>query len=230
MMIAKFVAVVILGYLLGSIPFGLLLARRKANVDVREHGSGKIGATNVLRTAGRKSAVMVAALDISKGMLAVIFAWLIMGEGYLVIGNFGFGSLLAQVLAALAAIVGHNWSVFLRFRGGRGVATFFGGLIALCPPAAIFGGEIIIIGAGLTKYVSLGSIAGAVGAYAILVPLTIMNGFPLEYLFYALVGAIMVILMHRDNIVRLIRGKERKLGEKAEKIDSSSSYPTEGAG
>jgi glycerol-3-phosphate acyltransferase PlsY len=230
MMIAKFVAVVILGYLLGSIPFGLLLAKRQAKVDVREHGSGKIGATNVLRTAGRKSAALVATLDLLKGMLAVIFAWLIMGKGYLVIGNFGFGSLLAQVLAALAAMVGHNWSVFLRFKGGRGVATFFGGLIALCPPAAIFGGEIIIIGAGLTKYVSLGSIAGAVGAYAILVPLTIMNGFPLEYLFYALVGAIIIIVMHRDNIVRLVRGKERKLGEKAEKTDSPSSNPTEGAG
>jgi len=230
MMIAKFVAVVILGYLLGSIPSGYLLTRQQAKVDVSKYGSGKIGATNVLRTAGRKLAVLVATLDILKGMLAVIFAWLIMGEGYLVIGNFGFGSLLAQVLAALAAIVGHNWSVFLRFRGGRGVATFFGGLVALCPPAAIFGGEIIIIGAGLTKYVSLGSIAGAVGAYAILVPLTIMNGFPLEYLFYALVGAIIIIVMHRDNIARLISGKERKLGEKVEKKDSPSSSPTGGLG
>jgi glycerol-3-phosphate acyltransferase PlsY len=230
MMIAKFVAVVILGYLLGSIPFGLLLARRQAKVDVREHGSGKIGATNVLRTAGRKSAALVAIMDILKGVLAVVFAGLIVGKGYLVFGGFGLGSLVAQVLAALAAIAGHNWSVFLRFRGGRGVATFFGGLIALCPPAAIFGGEIIIIGAGLTKYVSLGSIAGAVGAYAILVPLTIMNGFPIEYLFYALVGAIIIFVMHRDNIVRLIRGKERKLGEKADRRDSSSSEHTEGAG
>jgi glycerol-3-phosphate acyltransferase PlsY len=230
MMIAKFVSVVILGYLLGSIPFGLLLAKRQAKVDVREHGSGKIGTTNVLRTAGRKSAVLVAALDILKGMLAVIFAWLIMGNGYLVIGNFGFGSLLAQVLAALAAIVGHNWSVFLKFKGGRGVATFLGGLVALCPPAALIGGEILIIGAGLTKYVSLGSIAGAVGAYAVLVPLTIMDGLPLEYLFYALVGAIMIIVMHRDNITRLIRGKERKLGDKAEKIDSPPSDSAEGTG
>ena len=230
MMIALFVAVVILGYLLGSIPVGLLLARRQAKVDVREHGSGKIGATNVLRTAGRKSAALVAGLDLLKGALAVVFAGLIVGKGYLVVGGFGLGSLVAQVLAALAAIVGHNWSVFLRFRGGRGVATFFGGLIALCPPAAIFGGEIIIIGAGLTKYVSLGSIAGAVGAYAILVPLTILNGFPVEYLFYALVGAIIIFVMHRDNIRRLISGKERKLGEKAEKKDSPSSNHTEGTG
>ncbi len=230
MIVAKFVAVVIIGYLLGSVPFGYLVARRQAKVDVRQYGSGKIGATNVLRIAGRKLAALVAIVDLLKGVLAVVFAGLIVGKGYLVVGDFGLGSLVAQVLAALAAIVGHNWSVFLRFRGGRGVATFFGGLIALCPPAAIFGGEIIIIGAGLTRYVSLGSIAGVVGSYAILVPLTIMNGFPIEYLFYALVGAIIIFVMHWDNIVRLLSGKERKLGEKAEKRDSPSSDHPEGAG
>jgi glycerol-3-phosphate acyltransferase PlsY len=230
MMIAKFVAVLIVGYLLGSIPSGYLLTRQQAKVDVREHGSGKIGATNVLRTAGRKSAVLVLVLDLLKGALAVVFAGLIVGEAPLVIGNFGFGTLVAQVLAALAAIVGHNWSVFLRFHGGRGVATFLGGLVALCPPAAIFGGEIIIIGAGLTRYVSLASIAGAVGSYTILIPLTIMNGFPIEYLFYALVGAIIIFVMHRDNIVRLVSGKERKLGEKAEKKEAPSPYHKEGAG
>jgi len=230
MMIAKFVAVLIIGYLLGSIPSGYLLARRKAKVDVREYGSGKIGATNVLRIAGRRSAVLVLALDLLKGVMAVVFAGLIVGRGYLVVGGFGFGTLVAQVLAALAAIVGHNWSVFLRFHGGRGVATFLGGLVALCPPAAIFGGEIIIIGAGLTRYVSLASIAGAVGSYTILIPLTIMNGFPIEYLFYALVGAIIIFVMHRDNIVRLVSGKERKLGEKAEKKEVSSPHHREGAG
>jgi glycerol-3-phosphate acyltransferase PlsY len=226
MMIAKFISVIIMGYLLGSIPFGLLIAKRYARVDVRKYGSGKIGATNVLRTTGRKTAIMVVLLDLAKGMLAVIFAGLIIGKGYLVVNGFGLGALVAQVLAALAAIVGHNWSVFLKFRGGRGVATFFGGLIALCPPAAIFGGEIIIIGAGLTRYVSLGSIAGAVGSYAVLVPLTIMNGFPIEYLFYALVGTIIIFVMHRDNITRLILGKERKLGEK---VRRRTSHRTGGA-
>ena len=221
MMIAKFVAAIIVGYLLGSIPFGLLLAKRYAKVDVRKYGSGKIGATNVLRTAGRKAAILVVALDLSKGVLAVVFAGLIVGEGYLVVNGIGFGTLVAQVLAALAAVIGHNWSVFLKFRGGRGVATFFGGLVALCPPAAILGGEIIIIGAGLTRYVSLGSIAGAVGSYAVLVPLTIMNRFPIEYIFYALAGTIIIFVMHRDNIARLISGKERKLGEKAKKKTSS---------
>jgi glycerol-3-phosphate acyltransferase PlsY len=228
MMLAKFAAVVIMGYLIGSIPIGYLLTRRQAKVDVTAYGSGKMGATNVLRTAGGKSAALVAGMDILKGVLAVVLAGLIVGKGYLVVGNFGFGTLVAQVLAALAAVVGHNWSVFLKFKGGRGVATFFGGLVALCPIAAIVGGEIIVIGAGLTQYVSLGSIAGVVGAYAILVPLTIMNGFPVEYLFYTLVGSVIIIVMHRDNISRLMAGKERRLGEKGEKRDSSASSPTEG--
>ena len=230
MIIAKLVAIVVLAYLLGAIPFGLLIAKWQAKVDVRQHGSGKTGATNVLRTAGRKAATLVAALDVLKGVLAVVFAGLIVGRDYLVVGDFGLGMLVAQVLAALAAVAGHNWSVFLGFKGGRGVATFFGGLVALCPVAAIFGGEILIIGAGLTRFASLGSIAGAVGTYAILVPLTIMNGFPIEYLFYALVGTIIILIMHRDNIARLLSGKERKLGGKAEKVDSPSSIHIEGAG
>lgn len=219
MIIAKFASVVLLGYLLGSIPFGVLVGRRSNKVDIRQHGSGRTGATNVLRTAGKKAAALVATLDLLKGVLAVVFAGLIINRDYLVVGEFGLGVLVAQVLAATAAIIGHIWPVFLKFKGGRGVATFFGGLVALCPPAALFGGEILIIGAGLTRFASLGSIAGAVGAYAILVPLTIMNGFPIEYLIYALAGTIIIIFMHRDNIVRLVKGKERKLGQKVETED-----------
>jgi glycerol-3-phosphate acyltransferase PlsY len=139
-----------------------------------------------------------------------------------VIGDFGLGLLAAQVLASLAAMAGHNWSVFLKFRGGRGVATFFGGLIALSPVVALFGGQVFIIGAGLTRFASLGSIAGVIGTYTILIPLTIFNGFPLEYLVYALIGSTVIIIMHRDNIIRLIAGKERKLGEKVEKRDTPS--------
>ena len=219
MIIAKFVAVVVIGYLLGSIPFGMLVAKRTIKGDVRQYGSGKTGATNVLRTVGKKAAVTVATCDVLKGVLAVVIAGLIFGREYMMVGNFALGTLVAQVMAALAAMAGHNWSVFLKFRGGRGVATFFGGLIALFPPAAIFGGEILFIGIGLSKFASIGSIAGAVGTYAILVPLTIMNGFPIEYLAYALIGTIAIIIMHRDNIARLMAGKERKMGEKAEPGD-----------
>ncbi len=220
MIAAKFAAVVIMGYLLGSIPFGVLISRRAVGKDVREYGSGKMGTTNVARVAGKKVAMLVASLDVFKGVLAVFFAGLIMGEGYLIVGNVGLGGLAAQVLAALAAVAGHNWPVFLKFRGGRGVATFFGGLVALCPVAAIFGGEVLAIAAGFSKYVSLGSITGAVGASAILIPLTIMNRFPVEYLLYALVGTIIILVMHRDNIARLWAGKERRFGEKVSVQDS----------
>ncbi|MFC1992362.1 glycerol-3-phosphate 1-O-acyltransferase PlsY [Chloroflexota bacterium] len=217
MIIAKIVAVVIIGYLLGSIPFGLLISKRRSNVDVRQHGSGKTGATNVLRTAGKKAAALSVSLDILKGALAVVFAGLIINQSYMMVGDYTLGILTAQAAAALAAIAGHNWSVFLRFHGGRGVAPFFGGSIALCPVAGIFGGEVLIIGAGLSGFASLGSISGVVGTYAILVPLTILHGFPIEYLVYALIGTIIITLTHRDNISRLISGKERKLGEKAAK-------------
>lgn len=228
MIIAKFAAVIIIGYLLGAIPFGLLISRRGAKVDIRQHGSGKTGTTNVLRTAGRKAAATVGVLDVLKGALAVVFAGLIIGKSYLIVGDFSLGIIIAQVTAALAAIAGHNWSVFLRFRGGRGVATFFGGLLALCPAAGLFGGEVLIISAGLTRYASLGSIAGTVGAYAILVPLTILNGFPIEYLGYTLIGAIIIIVMHRDNIARLMAGTERKLGERAEERDLPPSAESPG--
>ena len=218
-MIGKFIAAAIIGYLLGSIPTGAFIARKVARVDVREYGSGKTGTTNVLRVAGKKAAALVVALDILKGTAAVLIAGMIIGDEYLVYGKFGFGLMTAQVLAALAAMAGHNWPIFLNFRGGRGVATFFGGLAGLYPPLAIFGGEFVVLGAGLTRFASLGSIAGVIGTYSILVPLVVFNGFPIEYLIYALIGGIAIIVMHRDNISRLVSGKERKLGQKAEQVD-----------
>jgi acyl phosphate:glycerol-3-phosphate acyltransferase len=219
MMIARYLASIIIAYILGSIPFGLILAKSIAGVDVREWGSGKVGATNVLRATGKKVAIISGLLDITKGAVAVLFAGLIIGsKSYVTIGNFGFGSLFGQVLAGLAAVAGHNWSIFLKFRGGSGVATFFGGWIAMVPLVAVFGGEILFLGATSTLFVSLGSIAGVVGTYAILIPLTIINGWPIEYLLYAFFGTLMIIYTHRGNIVRLFKGIERKLGERAEKV------------
>ena len=216
MIVAKFIAVAVVGYLLGSIPFGIIVGRRMGKVDVRQYGSGKMGTTNVLRTAGSKAAICVFVLDLLKGVAAVFIAGLIVGRDYLVVGGVHWGVLVAQVIAALAAMAGHNRSVFLKFRGGgRGVATFFGGMAALFPPAALFGGEIFIIGAGLTKFVSLASISAVVSTYAVLIPLTILNRFPIEYLIYALIGSIVIIIVHRENISRLLAGKERRLGEKA---------------
>ena len=217
MLITKFVLIAFIGYLLGSIPFGLIVSRYRAKIDIRQYGSGRTGGTNVLRTLGRKAFLMVAVLDMSKGALAVIFAGLIIGQDYwnpVMVGDSGLGLLFARVIAALAAVVGHIWPVFVKFKGGRGVATFLGGLIALCPAAGLFGGEAMIIGAGLSGFASLGSIIGLVGAYAILVPLTIVYGFPIEYLGYVLIGTMLILYVHRDNIRRLLAGKERKLNQK----------------
>jgi glycerol-3-phosphate acyltransferase PlsY len=216
MIVAKFAAVALVGYFLGAVPFGVMIARRSAKVDVTSYGSGKTGATNVLRVAGKKAAAAVVVFDVLKGFLPVVFAALIFNGEYVLTGSTDplWLSRSAQVLAALAAIAGHKWSVFLHFGGGRGVATFFGGLLALCPPAALFGGEILFLGVCLTRYASLGSISGAVAAYAILIPLTLLNGFPVEFLVYALVGAVFIIVVHRDNIGRLLSGTERRIGER----------------
>ncbi len=219
MIIALYVAVALVGYLLGSIPFGVLISKRSAGTDIRQVGSGKIGMTNVLRTAGKKAAALSLVLDMAKGALAVIFAGLIFGAS-------GEDYTGAQVLAALAAIAGHGWSVFLGFKGGRGVATFIGGLLAMCWPAAVFGGGIMLIVGFTTRYMSLGSISGAVSAFILLIVLVILKSYPVEYAVYAMICAIFIFVMHRDNISRLVTGTERRLGEKvgANNAPSSSDH------
>ena len=204
-MISKFILVAVIGYLLGSIPFGVIIGKRVAKVDVTRYGSGKMGTTNVLRTVGKKAAAAVFVLDLIKGTLSVVFAGLIIGQGYLVVNGVALGMLAAQIIAASMAMLGHHKSVFLRFQGGgRSVATFFG--------------EVFIIGTGTTKFVSLGSIIAVVSTYAVLIPLTVLNKAPIEYLIYTLVGTVAILIIHRDNIRRLMAGKERKLGEKVKII------------
>ena len=215
MTVTEFILAAIVGYVLGSIPFGLIVSKLQSRVDIRNYGSGRTGGTNVLRTLGRKAFVLVAAGDLAKAAVAVLLAGLIVGHAELVIGNLHIGKLVAQSMAGVAAILGHIFPVFAKFKGGRGVATFIGGLAALCPVAALFGGEILIIGAGLSGFASLGSISGVVGAYAIMIPLTIIYGVPIEYLIYVLIGALIIVIAHRDNIKRLLSGKERKLNQKA---------------
>jgi glycerol-3-phosphate acyltransferase PlsY len=214
----KLILATLLGYVIGSIPWGLITGWLIAKVDIRQFGSGRTGGTNVLRTLGRKAFLVVALLDISKGAVSVLIAGALLGSGVISIGNSGLGAIFAQTLAGMAAVVGHVWPVFAGFRGGRGVATFFGALIAMCPPAGLFGGALLIVTALISGYASLGSITGIVGAYAMLVPLTLLCGYPLEYLFFALVGTVFIILAHHDNIKRLLAGKERRFN-KREKLD-----------
>jgi glycerol-3-phosphate acyltransferase PlsY len=226
-----FVSVVVIGYLLGSIPFGLFIARIVAKKDVREVGTGKIGMTNVLRAAGKKAAAVSLVLDILKGTLAVTLAGLIFSGKNDTLATIFTTSEIARVAAALSAIAGHSWSIFLKFRGGRGVATFFGGMAALYWPAALIG-AIFLFGIGFrSKYMSLGSIVGAVIATFLLMAFYvckvnfIMPHPVFEDVVYALIGAIFIYVMHRDNILRLFNGTERKIGEHKTHTSPSTESP-----
>ena len=219
-----FIAVIIMGYLLGSLPFGVMIGRLMGNTDILTVGSGKTGMTNVMRVAGKKGAALALIFDVGKGALAVLLANLVFTTGYaesLTSAPITF-MLYAQIAAALAAIAGHTWSVFLKFQGGRGVNTFLGGLMAMYWPAAIVGGAIMIIIGLVSKYMSLGSITGAVVAFIMLIILNYLEVhmvglYPyIQYVIYAMVGAVFIYAVHRDNIQRLVTGKERRIGEKAD--------------
>ncbi len=220
MTITLIIVTAVIGYLLGSIPCGVLISKRFAKTDLLQVGSGKTGTTNVLRTAGRKAAALALILDILKGVLAVTIAGAIMNTGYAKAAGSAPWINLAKVLAAAAAITGHSWSVFLKFKGGRGVATLMGSLLALYWPAGAVGG-ICVLGLGFrTKYMSLGSIIGAVTAFIMLMAFYVLKVEllnpvpPLEYVVFAMMGAIFIYVMHRDNILRLYNGTERRIGEK----------------
>ncbi len=215
-MLFRLLLAIVISYLLGSVPFGLIVGRFKAKIDIRNYGSGRTGGTNVLRTLGRGAFLMVATLDVLKGAVAVLLARLVFGEGYLAIGLYHLEQPGVSSIAALIAVVGHIWPIFARFKGGRGVGTFIGTMFAISPMAALFGGEILIIAAGLSGYASLGSLSGIAGICAMLIPLTFLYGSPLEYLLYAIIAFTIIAIIHRDNIVRLFSGQERKLNQKAE--------------
>ena len=211
MIIAKFVIVVIVAYLLGSIPFGLIMGKVTSGIDVREYGSGKTGGTNVMRTVGTKFGILTIVLDVAKAAGAVILAKAIVGSSILLIGGISIHWQIAQVIAGLAAVAGHNWSVFAKFKGGRGVTAYFGTLFVIFPPAGIFGVEVLAISALRSQYMSLGSILGALAALCLMVPLTIAYDFPPIYLAYGLVAVALLVYQHHDNIKRLQQGTERQL-------------------
>ena len=214
MMIAEFVVVVVIAYLLGSIPFGLIIGKLKSGVDIREYGSGKTGATNVMRTIGTKLGILTLVLDVVKAAGAVMLATVIIDGGS---GSFTIGSVsvywhhVAQVVAGLAAMLGHNWPIFAKFKGGRGVTAYFGTLFAIFPPAGIFGAEVVAIAALRSRHMSMGSILGALAALCLMIPLAILYSFPLIYLAYGSVVVALLTYQHQDNIKRLRQGTERQL-------------------
>jgi glycerol-3-phosphate acyltransferase PlsY len=203
----EFAAVVIGSYLIGSIPSGLVIGKLKG-IDVREYGSGNIGTTNVLRTLGARYGALVLIADVFKGVIAVLLA------------RYIIGSPMSEMAAGFAAVAGHDWSVFLKFKGGRGVATSLGGILPMAmwaPLAAVAGVVIFIALIALTRYVSLASIMGSLSAVVAMAVFMGMDRVPWEYLVYIVVVVALIIFQHRDNISRLLSGTESKLGQKGER-------------
>jgi len=218
-LIVKYAVIAAIAYLLGAIPFGLIISRRMAHVDIREHGSGNIGATNVFRTLGTRLGLITGVLDLAKAALAVLLSTFIVGNEVFLLGGQDIHIQLAQILAAISAIVGHNWSVYIKFKGGKGVACFFGGLLMINWPVALIGMAAGIIIALTTRYVSLASMLAAVCVLLALVGLTLLTFLAPVYIVYGLLAAGLIIFQHRSNILRLQSGTELKLGDKGAKIE-----------
>jgi len=197
----KIALVIISCYLIGSIPFGYIVAKLFKKVDIREYGSGNIGATNAFRILGPLLASMVVIGDVGKGIFSI----------YLV-QYFNIDSLLILTIAGLAVIGGHDWSIFLGFRGGKGIATTFGVMFILNSTISILAlivwGVVVIA----TRYVSLASIFAVITIFI----LTILFKQPYEYIFFSAIILVLGIFNHKDNIKRLKLKKESKIGERIE--------------
>lgn len=190
--------ILIIAYLLGSIPFGLLIGKAKG-IDVRKAGSGNIGATNVGRIAGTPWFIAVLLLDAAKAAFPVLLMrWL------------GFDSPLLQLAAGLCAVFGHTWSVYLRGKGGRGVASALGVLIALTPTIALIGFASWGLVVALTRYISLASML----AGAVIVTCMFLFRMPAPYQWGAVALFVLVVYRHIPNIKRLLAGTEHRLGDK----------------
>lgn len=187
----------VLGYLIGSVPFAFLVARRRG-IDLRRAGSGNIGATNVLRTTSAAYAVLAMSLDVTKGVLAVLAASAVAT------------SAVAPVVAGLAAIVGHIYPPWLGFRGGKGVATAAGAFALLAPLAVVIAASVFVIVVGLTRYVSVGSLVAAPA----LVLVATLEDVPAPVIIGAAIATLLIAYRHRPNITRLMAGTEPRLGRR----------------
>ena len=194
------IALIILScYLLGSIPFGYIVGKLFKKIDIRELGSGNIGATNVFRILGPSLASVVLIGDIGKGILSIYLVH------FLNIDNS-----LISTIAGLAVICGHDWSLFLGFKGGKGIATTFGVVFALNPTISILALIIWVVVLVTTRYVSLSSIFAVISIFIF----TILFKQPYEYIIFSAIILVLGIFNHKDNIKRLRSGNERKIGEK----------------
>lgn len=191
--------VIVVAYVIGGIPWGVVIAKLTGGPDPRTIGSGRTGGANVMRALGPRAAAASGLLDVLKGIVAVVIA--------IAVG----GGLLLQVLAAVAAIVGHSRSIFINFSGGRGIAPGFGGLIVIHPIAALVVMPVFAIVLLVGRYSSLASLtATAIGALVVIATVVLYGLSPL-YAAYAVVAAGMIWLFHLDNIQRLLAGSERRI-------------------
>ncbi|NJM00371.1 MAG: glycerol-3-phosphate 1-O-acyltransferase PlsY [Synechococcaceae cyanobacterium SM2_3_2] len=197
---------IVAGYLLGSIPTGFWVGRVWGHIDIREHGSGSMGATNILRTLGKIPALLVLGGDVLKGSLAVSLAtilatrgdWILIGIDWLVL------------ITALSAIVGHSRPIWLQFRGGKSVAVSLGILVAMAWPVAGIAGGIWLLTLGLSQIVSLSSMVAAAS-----LPVLMVNfDQPMGYRLFGLAGGVYVLFTHRRNLERLWEGTEPQMGQK----------------
>ena len=210
-----------LAYLIGALPWGYVVLYLRRGIDIREYGSGRTGMSNALRTAGMRVAGLVLALDFGKGVAAVLLARLLMDDP------------LAETAAGLLALAGHNWPVFLGFRGGRGIAPGLGGMAVIAPLAAALGVLVFIPVTFISRYLSLGSMLGVVSACGLLTALVLLKPAFLSFvspslltpaahpyhLIYGLLGGAVILWQHRDNIQRIAQGTERRIGAPATRIE-----------
>ena len=187
---------IIIGYIFGSIPSGLVLVKMVCGIDIREYGSKNIGTTNVFRTVGGRMASIVLVADVVKGILAVLLVRYVFDS-----------NLHLELFTAIAALLGHNYSMFLGFKGGRGVATGLGLILLFMPDVCIFSFTVWLVIVFVTRYVSLGSIVGA-----FITPIVAYyRGYPLELVLFAMAACVFVIVRHYENMKRLIAGTESKI-------------------
>jgi len=196
------IAALVLGYLLGSIPFGLVLTRAAGLGDVRDIGSGNIGATNVLRTGNKGIAALTLLLDLLKGTAAVLIGH--------AIGALGGVAILASLIAGLAAFIGHTYPVWLGFKGGKGVATYIGVLLGLNWPGALAFCSVWLLVAILSRYSSLSAIVAA-----IVTPIWLLTVGDYATAILAALLSVLLIFKHRANIHRLVAGEEPRIGAHA---------------
>lgn len=211
--------IIVLSYLVGSIPTSIIVSKLTKGIDIREHGSGNAGGTNVMRVLGWRHGLLVIILDALKGVLAVV-----------VIARLHYGSIpfenatpfddftLVQIIAGISAVIGHIWTVFAGFKGGKGIATALGMLLMIVTVDMLVAIGVFIIVVTISKYVSLGSILGAIA-----LPLTLIvreNIFNVDIpsyntlLPFVIALVMLVIFTHRKNVVRLINGSEHKVSFK----------------